>query len=765
MTLQNNFILINNYLLRAGLFSNPISYLNIIDFINTHIFPGNNIEVCLYIDQTIIYYDNECQKYIINTEDIKQILTHRPLILDTNLMSLFQIQKPDLPKLKLELINNHFRYTMYQIFGKKYQSSEDMITLMVIALYPNCHIRNPFTYHHFENQTTSESNRINTPLTKEDCEFLRTLNVKNTLDDFILECFPQISANEKINIKNSIENSIPTCVKNIISQLTSTSSDHISNDVDVIDYVYKIAYFFNNNYLDLFQLFPPSTDELLAFFYCHKNQWQSKTLSQSNVPPIWNDNINYIQLFIAKKLLNTLPGALENISPNKSQNEIYYDYKAYKNMIYTQLRMPNIQDTSSKTLISFIKSVQDLPTPFSTLLTILSGITNNSIDALKNTMSLISRVYLGPELFETITNKTAFPSFTIIYCNNPLYVKKFLEDLFSFYTRSYSLYSLANKENIPKFIKDKLVGILANIDCSESSFTDLSQFQKLIKGNLISVNDESLSKISHRSTLYYIYITSNKAVAEKQFNNCNYHTIDLTGDLALGKYKQLVPYEIALFSLASVFWWTNAYITKTENDQTSFDISDSVESISLTTNQKIDQFLSEFCINITNTIDKSEIDKEIKDIGLAASELRKSKNDSLRKESAKQLHITDLDFIYKDDLKYVFDEWYKITYSELSLISEDDFTEYIISKLGSMFYIKDETHTFKYNEKRGQKGKARGFYGLTINKRKLQEYIKEKTVEQETKNTAALQEQFASYFEEIINDTIAELLGLTKSHG
>ena len=269
-------------------------------------------------------------------------------------------------------------------------------------------------------------------------------------------------------------------------------------------------------------------------------------------------------------------------------------YTPYENMIYTQLRMPNIQDTSSKTLISFIKSVQDLPTPFSTLLTILSGITNNSIDALKNTMSLISRVYLGPELFETITNKTAFPAFTIIYCNNPLYVKKFLEDLFFFYTRSYSLYSLANKENIPKFIKNKLVGILANIDCSESSFTDLSQFQKLIKGNLISVYDESLSKISHRSTLYYIYITSNKAVAEKQFNSCNYHTIELTGDLTLGKYKQLALYEIILFSLASVFWWTNAYITKAENDQNSSDISENVESISLTTNQKIDQFLSEF---------------------------------------------------------------------------------------------------------------------------------------------------------------------------
>jgi hypothetical protein len=653
---------------------------------------------------------------------------------------------------------------MYQIFGKKCQSSEDMITLMVIALYPNCHIRNPFTYHHFENQTTSESNRINTPFTKEDCEFLRTLNVKKTLDDFILECFPQISANAKINIKNSIENSIPTCVKNIISQSIPSSSDNISNDV--IDYVYKIAYFFNNNDLDLFQLFPPSTDELLAFFYCHKNQCQSKTLSQSNVPPIWNDDINYIQLCIAKKLLNTLPGALESISPNKSQNEIYYDYKAYENMIYTQLRMPNIQDTSSKTLISFIKSVQDLPTPFSTLLTILSGITNNSIDALKNTMSLISRVYLGPELFETITNKTAFPAFTIIYCNNPLYVKKFLEDLFFFYTRSYSLYSLANKENIPKFIKNKLVGILANIDCSESSFTDLSQFQKLIKGNLISVYDESLSKISHRSTLYYIYITSNKAVAEKEFNSCNYHTIELTGDLTLGKYKQLALYEIILFSLASVFWWTNAYITKTENDQNSSDISENVESISLTTNQKIDQFLSEFCINTTDTIDKIEIEKEMKNTGVDITKIIKL--DPLPKDKIKKLHIMDLDFCYNDDLIYAFTAWYKSTYLESPSIGKLDFTKYVISKLGTfgaLFYIKDETHTVKYKEKKGQKGKARGFYGLTIKDNKFQEYIKEKTAEQKAKNTAALQEQFASYFEAIINDTIAELLGLTKSHG
>lgn len=770
LTFMGKLSVVRNYYDKV--FQNPyisdsqqvcIDFLNLI-FFNVY-FSG--ITHFGFMDNTPIYLDCVTNKIIVGLEDIDQIMTSRPVITDQELANALQIPANEFKDAKYQLIGNSFKNTILHIFGKLLSSGSDIDIrdLMKIALCPNGKIPNPIVTRRllencplqFEPGTTANDVKSNLrrtndvhsiPQTYIDAaettyKQLEPLIFNKNLEDMIAACFPQISSKDIAHIKQDILNSIP----HFLSTISNPSSD------ETITYVRNVVSFLYSHNLTVFELYPPSKEELFAIFYCSRKLYPVDPPSTSATPYQSNSNIIFIRQVIVEKILSLHPDALELISPNRPDNKITNEFLKYRTELCQKLAIINFHRPNIPQLKGLIHATTSSSDPFSKLATSLVSLTGTDITSLEKLMLLISRIYLGKNLYEEIAGE-AFPSFAIINADGPSYFKKFLETILFCQTSSYSIRRLANEDNIPKFIHDKLNGILANIDVSGITITDTSQFQKLAKGTLVSINDQNIGKISHRSTSYYIYIANNMTAAEKQFKSLDDHlTIELKGNTKLAIYEGLDLYESTLFVIASVFWFIDKYLNE---QKSSSNTVAKRETITLTSEQKIEKFLSEFCVDTTTKIPREELEKIAID-GLVGSNYEKE-----RTQVAKTIGITNLDFTYSKDFICAFNEWYKTTYSGSSSI---DVIKYLSHKYSALFYLKNESGYYQYGPDKGKKAKARGFYGIKINEDKLQQYIEHASAAQETKDFALIEKEFITYLEEILNNALTNLLDTNRLQG
>lgn len=115
---------------------------------------------------------------------------------------------------------------------------------------------------------------------------------------------------------------------------------------------------------------------------------------------------------------------------------------------------------------------------------------------------------------------------------------------------------------------------------------------------------------------------------------------------------------------------------------------------------------------------------------------------------ASELNIDKLDYILKDDLFNAFNKWVNATSVTRSNIDANTFVQILLEKINILFYIKNDSAKSIYDDKLH---KAKVFYGISLNKEKLDLYITTINQANDSDLQSKIEQNFLSYLTNIIN--------------
>ncbi|SEJ96107.1 hypothetical protein SAMN05660742_12928 [Propionispira arboris] len=485
--------------------------------------------------------------------------------------------------------------------------------------------------------------------------------------------------------------------------------------------------------------FPPTSDELFAIFYYHKKFIFEKPFKSQLSFLSKKDSIYPFVSLAAEKIIHSIPETKRIIAQDgnydrfhlKILSEMSLPLPSQDEAIFSKNR---IQYELKKDTTVFNKKGLNL---FDNLRSILFNISNGNTHTINQLFTLLGKIYIGKSIFKILNQN--YPQITVIQCNNISYIRKFLYCLCppEPHTTEYPLNSLSYKL-LPIFIKNKYFLQMLNLDSSNSTCLDPSFIKKLVSDHYVSIKDPVFGEISHKNNMHYIYITDkNESNIEKSLGIANtfYNIIHFDGDLSNScsdKFK-LNPHEHIFMLLTSIFYTIDTYIET--NTPTS--------PITLTSNndssieKNISTFLLEFCTDSTMQISSSK---------LIDMENIQSFDEKSKSKKISELGIDCLPFSTRNDLFQAFDLWYNATFSKKHLLSIDDFTKILKDRYHPIFYKKRQTIGIYVTEKR----EYRGFYGLSIQKDKLDSHIEKCIQVNAAKLENKLTEDFSEYLSSLI---------------
>jgi len=735
-------------------------YQSILGCINKCIFPNNNIQVEL-LDETFVYLDFNYQKTIISLEDVDALFTtyNKNIIPEERLIGTFHIdtdpsQITTLKKLLLRTSFKNFIQTSTRGF-----SDNEIHDILNILLMPTGTVLNPIPLASLEIECLLD-NKNN--ISDSDFDRIR-LQLKNSKD---ARCVPQNwfgMSHEKMQhlfFPTSLDDfylSYPygrssklfqTLVKDLSFLHTLRSLPQKEFDRTFAN----VARFLYDKIPFLFQLYPPYKNELIALFYCHRNQYikyatpKMQKFSRLTLPI----SINFIRHIAAIRILSSSPPALETQAQYATNNQKFTAFMKFKKEVYHQLL---IEDYDSNVEFQFGRIQNQCRTyvnrsqnPYGNLRSILTAITDSSISILEQLMALIGKLYVGHSLHQVLSNETA-PYVTLIYCENPYYVKRFLEEICFNYITKHSLRSLTNDKNLPDFIITKGMGCLANIDTTElnSIPQNMKRFKALARGIKTSVKEEQWGQISHRNAIHYIFIARTRKTENTIFKDIPHDVITLPGAISQSLYQPLKQYEAITFAAASVCWLINECILfpQQKNIPTAY-----VHNMVPDLDDTVLAFLDKFCTD--STVQIPPIDKKT----IASSHDKKKMH-----ETVTRLGITKLPFTSSEDFRYAFKHWFKATYNEDYTDKDTRIIHTVQDILGSLFYLKKNGVTYEYRSLETNKSSgARGFYGIKIKTEELKKYIETKESTQLQESALERQKKFTQYLENLLNTSIPYVL-------
>ncbi|WP_427112717.1 hypothetical protein [Megasphaera sueciensis] len=756
---EKNESLAYNYISRFCQNSECRKHQNIISCINNCIFPNANIIYYLLDDSFIYYYSysKNQKKLIMTPEDIQKLLTYYDNVSDKKLMEIFRVNETDLSELKSHLIFTSFRNIIDKFFSE--YTPQDIIRIIQLLLQPNGKILNPIafwklmhsvqlqfkpgeTYDDIHKKISSSKNIRDIPEiylkeNKMTYDTLQSILFPNSVDAFLTDRFSK---------------SIPTQIHNLLCYTKFFVKNLVGlKQEEYNTALYHIARFLYYKRLSVFNLYPTSIEELMSLFYCHRTQFE-KLEKPSNPIYFISLPVKLTHHIAAQRLLVASHMAFKTIAQHSTINEKLRAYEKLEQTIYQRLGIA-IKDPDELTIDfeRFISPNTNI-SYFTNLRRVLYSVTKGNINDLESLLTLIAKSYLGNSLYEDITGHST-KQLTIISCNNPAFISAFLKEIFFCQITEYSLKTLATPSNLSRFIDDKMNGKLANIDTTEINFApeNIGWFIELAKGRKVNTrykmtnqNQDKLTaqyKITHRSTIQYIYITKNAIY--KKLSNIPHHAITLLGDIGEIEYQSISSREALTFAVASVCWLINKYASPKEKDKT---LKEDIENFLLPDKEDaVEQFIENFCINRTSEIPENKINK------IDKRTIEGSKNEFHKLDIAKELNITSLPFTISSDFSYVFKIWYRLSFNKIFKGKDKDITNILKDKLHPIFYLKKRKVTYQFGNKEGRETTGtRGFYGIKIKKDVLQFYIKEIKIKKEDNNVSA----FNSYFDNLINETL-----------
>jgi hypothetical protein len=562
---------------------------------------------------------------------------------------------------------------------------------------------------------------------------LTGLLFNNTLSDFIEAAFPKQSHQEQRTISQNFSHLLGD-LPDILSKLEETA-------------VFKIAKLILSNQTIPFKLIPPTSDEFQAIFHYHKNFFSQIPRKNVYYKALTNENIwfGYILNLASERFLRKIPEAKKILTQNNLQQ-----YTLYRNKIFSKISphcfFNNLQfDQLTSHFLTLHEKYKSSTAAFQALRTILFNISVGNTETIDQLFELVGKIFLGRSIYQYCEQPAK--NLTIIKCKNPTYIYSFLAQIFQFATVNVSSYPLntLTTEKIPNLIQDKLELTLANIDYSKRKVSDTIFLKKLLSDNFVSTKDPLFGEIFHRNTLHYVYITDSSDT-ENPLHSLSHNRINLTEDISTAIYEPLSEDEIFFFILTSIC----KSIDKLFNSKPSFKNKPEV-STTFSLEERLYEFINKFCTDTTNKISNDEIDK----IPLAT--ISGSKNDNDRRSKAIELGVTKLAYTLNMDLTEGFSLWLKSVSDDTDLkINERKLAPILLTKYHTIFYIKVDNPTSIFrSEKIHSSPKA--FYGISLNKNKLDAFLQEKANEQEQVLQKNLQDNFSNYLADHINKYNSEL--------
>lgn len=556
-------------------------------------------------------------------------------------------------------------------------------------------------------------------------------------------------------------------------------------------------YLYNNNlpYLNLFSS-DDINEKLLPFFH----QFSELKYTNENTPPSfyvchpsYKEASSILYWFIKHCIL---PHNIQSFSwrPPLSTKAIALRYLCC-DILYNQLHdNPNIihHDTTDDRMISLTSSEllnllnlfghPPMPGIGLNILSnklnhkkhiidnLLFNFSNGNIHAIQDFLTLLANCTLGYNFSQKVNSNT--PQLTVIHAQDVNLMHRFIstilntlpllakdpnaaillnmesqqdltQEILPFHDFNFSQFS--SSDNIFTHLQYEISGTNIFISTKNiSSKTDLSFFKKMISntGYTISNNDPVFGKIKYKSTSHYIYITDNLDNANKHLTTLSpYRLIDFSGPVPQENLDALSRSECYFIILNAIYLFiTNAPV----NDNAPENMSQKLNA-----SEAFKKFIELFCVDTTNQIDPVEINLVLKEASkefAVGADISASKYDTLRKNLATTLKITDLDYTLATDLYTGFTEWQQNSPIYVPKLTQSDFIEQIHLNYSSVFYIKHSNAKSLYESKTSQ---AKVMYGLKLDPTKITDFIhnKQSKIEQEQRIHA-----FESYWKKLEND-------------
>lgn len=407
---------INNYIYRFCQNTECQKSMFLEKCISACIFPANDIHYINFDDTSIYKISNQIDIFTI--EDIKKNRTFYKTIPDQELLNIFHITQIDLPTLKHQLTGNKLINFINQYWSNF--DPEDKIDILCILLNPSLKQLNPVSFKNtfsfiyvncYDDYSslkkclhdTCDSKKIDQSFLTDTLTYekLDTILFNTTIDSFLKNSFSDDSPSAIAEKKKCLDTIIPQILTNTLINISEKCSS---------EYAYNImrqmaTYLFNSPSLYAFQLFAPTENELLSFFY-----WHQKYLKQySNL--ITRTTISHaspvltFRSIAAKNMLKSLPDALCIIAQSDNQANQQYLYQKLQEELYNQLDFPiNFNLKTDKILPLLIsnkifKEYKSAGEPYCHLRDILFAISDGNTKPIEQLFHLISKVYLGSFFF------------------------------------------------------------------------------------------------------------------------------------------------------------------------------------------------------------------------------------------------------------------------------------------------------------------------------------------------------------------------------
>lgn len=532
-----------------------------------------------------------------------------------------------------------------------------------------------------------------------------------------------------------------------------------NTEKDIEDINKFLSYFSNLNTLTnpsimTFQTCPPNIEELKSIFYWHRElvhlNLKAPEIKQISNKIKYSTPLHIIHYQLAQRLLLLYHTVAPIISHDDASGQLTH-LQRERDAVHKKFQIPPNHSFFEQKLTQHINRANHIVgnDPNSTiifqkltrtLLTISSG----KPDTIKLLAIMLAKVYIGRPYLDYIDRDSTH--LTLIITNNPIYVRKFLMDIFLytltlgidpnaqkiydeynhyqknatsfFIATEYSATKLSDETNIGEFIKDKIMGNIVNIDTTNTAAS--SNFKDIVNGRAISYKDTYFGKLSYKSNAHYIRINENIKDNCLGDYNVPYDTILFNGDLSNAIYEPLDDYE--LFFLVTGFINYGLDLLSQPDLKP---IASQPAPLEL-----VNEFIGNFCSDTTNTVSPTEI-PNIED-------------ETRRLAAAKELDITQLPFTHVEILAEFFNEWCAIAHNDISY-EENVIKKTFIDKYPSIFYLKKKAMT-----PLGKSKEARGLYGLKF---EYDKFIKFKNAETSSiQSDQSAPKEFISFLENILTD-------------
>ena len=494
-----------------------------------------------------------------------------------------------------------------------------------------------------------------------------------------------------------------------------------------------------NNPLSLFSFIPPTQKEAYALFYCHRKFFR-KTKFEKYFPKK-ADTVARIQDISAKYILLHTKKLFEQTAQGVSFEELETD-------IYKQLSFSQIPSYPFFDIFSQLTFYQNGSPPSNS---ILYTLTNGNIHECIALFELITKTYLGTELYNTITGQKSSP-FTVIICKNPFYGRAFLCDIFFdilppslLYRNTHTIMQqshpqLTQETNLSTLLAMSMNDILANITIDRENTAPMTgaQLQKLnllLKGKTVKYPNNTLGTISYQSKCQYIYVAKHNP-----FHTQEHTELHLSGDITMVQYTPLAAKEKWELVLSALYWTLAKY---SDFQKLPCINKEMIYTAPPPKDQAITDFIEISCTNTIPSITKNMISKNLS----ANSHTSEAERDNIRNI----LHIKNYPFTITGDLIEALQDWYQAKYDSSITWSSNEIKDFFKSKYPKSFYIsycKANNITYEYKKK--QSSGARGFYGLKVDYQKVKDEIRLAKEKHSSQDTEKNREEFTKYFNEIM---------------